>query len=59
MEVLWAEEAVAALWAVSAAARAEFPEHTPLVRRAWLCRFEVQNGRPTNACDVGNKINPC
>ncbi|KAI8473488.1 MAG: hypothetical protein J3K34DRAFT_518962, partial [Monoraphidium minutum] len=34
VEVLWAEEAVAALWAVSAAARAEFPEHTPLVRRA-------------------------
>jgi hypothetical protein len=31
VEVLWAEEAVAALWAVSAAARAEFPEHTPLV----------------------------
>jgi len=31
VEVLWAEEAVAALWAVSAAAKAEFPEHTPLV----------------------------
>ena len=32
--MLWAEEAVAALWANSAAAKAEFPEHGPLVRRA-------------------------
>jgi transcriptional accessory protein Tex/SPT6 len=31
VEVLWANEAIAAVWANSAAAQAEFPDYKPLV----------------------------
>lgn len=34
IEVMWADEEVAALWANSAAAKSELPEHPPAVRKA-------------------------